>query len=200
MEVPQNGWFIREKPIKMDALGVPPFMETPIYYHEIQWCINYDFTSNDPHQLTITDIYSEILLDISSVILSDMYSGIFWHFVEHVKGCIFLHFVWHSMWHSIWHVLDIYSDIVSDILGYITSLTFDLTFILTFYLTCIYIYIHTYIALRCIALHYITLHCITLHYITYIYIHVCVQFLLVTTWIFLQRSGSGISAQCRWRS
>ena len=29
--VPQNGWFIMETRIKMDALGVPLFSETVIY-------------------------------------------------------------------------------------------------------------------------------------------------------------------------
>ena len=46
--VAQNGWFTREDPIEMDDLGVPPFMETPIFGDVLDSCAGSASRSGGP--------------------------------------------------------------------------------------------------------------------------------------------------------
>ena len=47
MEIPQNGRFIWEDPIKIgDLVGVPPFMETSIHIYIYTYIYMYIYTQN----------------------------------------------------------------------------------------------------------------------------------------------------------
>ena len=60
--VPQNGWFMKKNPIKMDDLGEPPFMETPVsMYRKYQtWSGRYLWHPNPGCQGTGIDNSSKV--------------------------------------------------------------------------------------------------------------------------------------------